>query len=70
MSSTTRLIALAALLATFTAAAPPPAPKITAVWPARGSIAGGTYVTVRGVGFTRNGEPGTTRVYIAGKECT
>ncbi len=50
------------------AVAPPPA-KITGIWPSLGSLAGGTYLVIRGVGWTRGGLPGTTRAFINNKEC-
>ena len=50
------------------AVAPPPA-KITGIWPSFGSLAGGTYLVIRGVGWTRGGLPGTTRAFINNKEC-
>jgi hypothetical protein len=50
------------------AVAPPPA-KIHDIWPRLGSLAGGTYLVIRGVGWTRGGLPGTTRAFIDNKEC-
>ena len=50
------------------AVAPPPA-KIQDIWPRLGSLAGGTYLVIRGVGWTRGGLPGTTRAFINNKEC-
>ncbi len=50
------------------AVAPPPA-KIHDIWPRLGSLAGGTYLVIRGVGWTRGGLPGTTRAFINNKEC-
>ena len=50
------------------AVAPPPA-KSQGVWPSFGSLAGGTYLVIRGVGWTRGGLPGTTRAFINNKEC-
>ncbi len=50
------------------AVAPPPA-KIQDIWPRLGSLAGGTYLVIRGVGWTRGGMPGSTRAFINNKEC-
>ncbi len=50
------------------AVAPPPA-RIQDIWPRQGSLAGGTYLVIRGVGWTRGGLPGTTRAFINNKEC-
>ena len=50
------------------AVAPPPA-NIQDIWPRLGSLAGGTYLVIRGVGWTRGGLPGTTRAFINNKEC-
>ena len=55
-------------LAPVFAVAPPPA-KIQDIWPRLGSLAGGTYLVIRGVGWTRGGLPGTTRAFINNKEC-
>jgi hypothetical protein len=55
-------------LAPVFAVAPPPA-KIHDLWPRVGSLAGGTYLVIRGVGWTRGGLPGTTRAFINDKEC-
>ncbi len=47
----------------------PPSAKIQDIWPRIGSLAGGTYLVIRGVGWTRGGLPGTTRAFINNKEC-
>jgi len=40
-----------------------------ALWPASGSIAGGTYLIIKGVGWTLNGQPGVVTAYIDGRPC-
>lgn len=42
---------------------------ISAVSPPTGGLAGGTYLTLKGVGWARAGMPGATRAYINGREC-
>ena len=42
---------------------------ITGVWPAAGSLAGGTQITLRGSGFLRAGTQGSTSVTIGGETC-
>jgi len=39
------------------------------IYPPRGSMAGGTYLSIKGVGFSRGGAPGWTFVFIDGQEC-
>ena len=39
------------------------------LWPSQGSIAGGTYLTIKGLGWARNGLPGATVAYLNEKEC-
>jgi hypothetical protein len=51
------------------ATAAPPAFFISEVWPNRGSIMGGTYVIIKGAGWTRGGAAGTTQALINGKPC-
>ena len=43
------------------------AATINDVQPNKGSLAGGTYVTIWGDGFFRNGQDGTTRGACAGR---
>lgn len=48
-----------------TPTAPPPAPTVTAISPAMGSVAGGAVVTITGTDFT-----GATAVTVGGNACT
>jgi hypothetical protein len=60
---------MARLVACCALAALTHAQTMSALWPRYGSIAGGTYLIIKGVGWTLGGQPGVVTAYIGGKAC-
>ena len=67
------LLALLALLATFTSSFTPilsvDGAVIAAIQPRSGSLLGGQQLTLTGTGFMREGTEGMTRAFIGNNEC-
>jgi hypothetical protein len=56
------LLLLVCLMVDVLLAATLPTPRLFSLYPSRGSFAGGTYLVIKGVGWSRNGTAGTTSV--------